>query len=206
MPDSAEQLARKRDRLRDGQVRDRAKVHDLQSALKALQQGIAKRGRQIKNLSRRIKKKRKEGSASVSGAGRDFITVQEGLVLHTYNDSQGHCTACVGHLISMAGCPGQVNYSREECDKLLAADLKACEDAINDTIHRTLKANEFDALACIAFNIGTNGFRTSTLAARVNAGASDRAIREAFLMWDNPPELRSRREREADLYLHGKYH
>lgn len=198
------QLARQRDQLREGQVKDRAKVKDLRSAIDALKKGLARRGRRIKHISQRIRHQ-KRGEVHQSPAGRDFLIRAEGIVLHTYNDSAGHCTACVGHLVSMASCSGVKNFTRAECEAMLAADVKPCEAAVKNAIHVPLKQHEKDALISFAFNVGTNGFTTSTLASRINARASAESIREAFLMWRFPPEIVGRRQREVDLYLHGNY-
>jgi lysozyme len=199
-----EKLARKRDQLRRGQVRDRGKVKDLRSAIEALQKGLARRGRRIKHIAQRIRHLRRQ-EVHQSAKGREFLIAQEGIVLHTYNDSAGHCTACVGHLVSMASCSGQRNFTRAECERMLAADVHPCEAAVKNAIHVPLKQHEKDALISFAFNVGTNGFTTSTLVRRINAKASGAEIREAFLMWRFPPEIVGRRQREVELYLNGNY-
>lgn len=194
---TTQQLAKKRDKLRADQVKNREEV-------KSLKARIERRGRRIKHIGQRIRHLRRQ-EVHQSAKGRDFLIAQEGIVLHTYNDSQGHCTACVGHLISMSSCSGTRAYSHAECERMLAADVKPCEAAVKNAIHVPQAQHQKDALISLAFNIGTNGFITSTLVARINAKASNDAIRDAFLMWDIPPEIRGRRQREVDLYLNGKY-
>lgn len=203
MPTST-QLAKKRDRLRKGQVRDRAKATNLREALANVKHGIERRGRRIKHIAQRIRHLKRQ-EVHQSKKGREFLIEAEGIVLHTYNDSQGHCTACVGHLISMSSCSGSRAYSRAQCEQMLAADVRPCEAAVKNAVHVPLEQHEKDALISLAFNIGTGGLTTSTLVARINARASDDAIRDAFLMWRIPPEIIGRRQREVELYLHGKY-
>jgi lysozyme len=89
--------------------------------------------------------------------------------------------------------------------RILREDLgKRFEPAVRDTIKTPLKDHQFDALVSFAFNIGTGGFRDSTVAKRLNAkdfaGAAD-----AMLMWRRPPEIVPRRRRERELFLNATY-
>jgi peptidoglycan hydrolase-like protein with peptidoglycan-binding domain len=74
------------------------------------------------------------------------------------------------------------------------------------TVNRVVKVpcsqEEFDAMVSIAFNIGNNGFAGSTIVHRLNAGDVDGAA-DAFLMWDEPPELMGRRQSERLQFLSG---
>lgn len=195
--DELDELARKRDQLRKNQVRNRQEVRSLKARM-------ARRGRRIAHIAQRIRHLRRQ-RVEQSKRGRDFLIAQEGIRLSTYNDSAGHCTVCVGHLVSMAPCSGSKSYTRAECERMLAADVRPCEAAVRNAIHAPLKQHQKDALICFAFNVGTGGFTSSTLARRINAKASDAEIREAFLMWDIPDEILPRRRREVDLYLTGSY-
>jgi lysozyme len=72
--------------------------------------------------------------------------------------------------------------------------------------------HQFDALVSFAYNVGTGvvrerrgGMSGSTLLKRINAGESGQSIRNAFMMWLKPPELKGRRTKEANLYLNGNY-
>ena len=78
------------------------------------------------------------------------------------------------------------------------------EPAVRKAIKRPLKAHQFDALVCFAFNIGAGGFSGSTAAKRINAGDFSGAA-DAMLLWRRPPEIVPRRRRERELFLLGKY-
>lgn len=190
-------LARQRDKLRRKQVRDRERVHDLREDLK-------RRGRWVRHLGQRIRHLRRQ-DVHQSANGRRFLIAQEGIVLHTYEDSEGYCTACVGHLIALSPCYGQRSFTRAQCEAMLADDVKLYEKAVKNAIHVPLRQHQIDALICLAFNIGSNGFTTSTLVQRINAKAGSKAIEEAWLMWQIPAALLPRRRREVDLYLNAQY-
>jgi lysozyme len=152
----------------------------------------------------------------LSEKGRDFLVREEGVVRYAYNDPAGHATFGVGHLLHR----GRVT----EADKrrwgtrarpkpmslvyeVLADDLEKFEEAVRETVGRRMWQHRFDACVSLAFNIGTGGFRSSTVARELQAqrsGFSQRAA-DAFLLWANPRILRPRRERERRLFLEGSY-
>ena len=61
--------------------------------------------------------------------------------------------------------------------------------------------NQFNALVSLAYNIGINGFRNSTVLRKVNINPNDPAIKEAFMMWTKNVELMERRESEIKQYF-----
>ena len=60
--------------------------------------------------------------------------------------------------------------SEADAEALLAWDLIAITDAINEWTHAPLNQNQFDALASFVFNIGLENFRRSTTLRRLNEG------------------------------------
>ena len=65
---------------------------------------------------------------------------------------------------------------------------------------------QFDALCSFAYNCGKNALKTSTLLKRVEAKASEKEIRAAFLMWNKAggkvlKGLVNRRNAECDLFF-----
>ncbi len=138
----------------------------------------------------------------VSAAGRAQIRQREGSRLDAYRDSIGVLTIGVGHTGRMAApavTPG-MRITAEQCDAFLAADLAPVEAAINEAVKVALTQHEFDSCASLAFNIGTGGFRGSSVVRHLNAGDIPGAA-DAFLMWDKPAVLKQRREGERTEFL-----
>jgi lysozyme len=69
-----------------------------------------------------------------------------------------------------------------------------------------LNENQFSALVCFAYNVGTGALAKSTLLRKVNANPNDLTIRNEFLKWDKAGGkvlngLTKRRQSEANLYF-----
>lgn len=137
----------------------------------------------------------------ISKNGLAFIREWEGCELTAYKDSGGVWTIGVGHTKDVH--EGQT-ISQFEADELLAMDiqdhditpcLRGCETS----------QNQFDAMSSLAFNIGLERFRNSTVLKRHKLGNKIGAG-NAFLLWhfDNGNPVRGlmrRREAERKLYL-----
>jgi lysozyme len=89
-------------------------------------------------------------------------------------------------------------------ERVLRKDLARYEQAVRDAVRKPLKPHQFDALLSLAFNIGTGGFKRSTVVKRLNAG-DFRGAADAILMWNKPAILVPRRRRERELFLNGTY-
>jgi lysozyme len=145
----------------------------------------------------------------VSKAGLEMLVREEGVRRFAYNDPAGHATFGVGHLLHRGnvtsadsakwGTPGNPKPMSVVFD-VLESDLDAFEAAVRESVKVKVSGNEFDALVSLAFNIGINGFRGSTVVRRLNAG-DRRGAADAFRMWANPSMLKARRERERALFL-----
>lgn len=134
-----------------------------------------------------------------SQTGIEFITSEEGCILHVYKDAVGLPTIGVGHLVK----PGEhfTSITLDQAHDLLRADLATAEAAVNG-LQADITQNEFDALVSLTFNIGVAAFGRSTLARKVVQGAKEAAAAE-FLKWKNAggkPILLKRRQREKALY------
>lgn len=157
---------------------------------------------------------RVQNPTTMSPRGLDFLVAQEGFIPYAYNDSQGHATFGVGHLLhhGPVTAADRAKWGTKAKPKprslvlrVLREDLaKRFEPAVRETIKTPLKAHQFDALVSFAFNIGANGFRDSTTARRLNAGDFQGAA-DAMLMWRKPPEIIPRRRRERELFLNAVY-
>ena len=141
----------------------------------------------------------------MSPEGVAVLADREGRRLKAYLDTEGVWTIGVGHTAG-AGAPiprAGMTITRAECDAIFARDLLKYEAAVNAVLERPISQRQFDACVSLCFNIGTGqvaarkgGFAGSTVAKRINAGDLEGAA-EAFLMWNKPAVILSRRRGEA---------
>jgi lysozyme len=138
----------------------------------------------------------------VSERGRRLIADWEGRELEAYRDGGGVWTIGVGHTGPDVR-KGMV-IDEAECDRLFDLDL---QDHCIDRFLGDCPTNQdqYDAMTSLAFNIGLERFRNSTVLKRHKmqnyVGAAN-----AFLLWkyDNGkliPGLLRRREAERKVYM-----
>ncbi len=148
-------------------------------------------------------------------AGENFIIGNEGNVNYVYNDSQGHATVGVGHLLHYGsytqadaikwGTRYNPKYTKAEFIVFFRKDAEPYLAAVRKVFKGAkLKCtqNRFNAAASLCFNIGIGGLLSSSFAKSVKAGNADQAYKD-ILKWNLPPEIRGRRKREADLFARG---
>lgn len=138
----------------------------------------------------------------ISANGLAFIKQWEACKLTAYKDGGGVLTIGVGHTGKDVHS-GQT-ISQFEADELLAMDLE--DHDISPLIgDAPTNQNQFDAMTSLAFNIGLEHFRNSTVLKRHNLGNKMGAA-NAFTLWhfdDGKPVqgLMNRRCAERKLYL-----
>lgn len=144
----------------------------------------------------------------LSAKGKEFLIKEEGLILKPYKDQVGIPTIGVGNTFYEDGRKVKMTdppITRDRALDLMNLILKQFEDAVNGALGSTkVNQNQFDALVSLAWNIGTHGFKMSTLAKTVKANPNDPKITELFKQWKNAggkPILLNRRTREALLYF-----
>lgn len=109
---------------------------------------------------------------TITDAGVNMIAQFEGFSSKAYNDPPGSTKWSIGfgHQI----LPGEPYMAREitvdEGRALLAADTAKAQDAVRSVITRPLTSGQFDALTSMAFNIGADAFKNSSLVSLINAG------------------------------------
>jgi GH24 family phage-related lysozyme (muramidase) len=148
--------------------------------------------------------------------GVTFIVGEEGNLPYVYNDSQGHATVGVGHLIHYGnytpadaqrwGTRAHPKYTPAEFLAFFRVDAHSYEKAVVKVwakAPRQPTRNQFNADVSLAFNIGTGGFTSSTHARLIRSGAPAVEAAKSMLAWNQPPEIRGRRQCEHDLYLKG---
>jgi len=144
---------------------------------------------------------------AVSLLGIDLICGFEGKRLVAYDDGVGVWTIGFGTTIYPNGTKvkkGDV-CTESQAKEYMAHDLKKFELAVNGAVTVPLNQNQFDALVSLAYNIGTNAFKNSTLVKKLNAG-DYRGAADQFDVWVNAGGKRmqglvNRRAREKALYL-----
>jgi lysozyme len=104
----------------------------------------------------------------VSRAAVELIKRFEGYRMKAAQLPDGRWTLGYGHtLTARAGA----SVSEQDAEALLLYDLITVAHAVNENVYTPLSQNQFDALVCFAFNIGTENFVRSAVLRRLNEGA-----------------------------------
>ena len=144
-----------------------------------------------------------------SNDGIELIKKFEGLELESYPDIAGIWTIGYGQTGPNIG-PKQT-ITEAEAEALLIADLTKRERKLLRLISVPLTQNQFDALMSLAYNIGIDAFKGSTVRKRLNNGDYKGAA-DAILWWNKATiegklqvvaGLVRRRDAERMLFLDG---
>ena len=146
-------------------------------------------------------------SMSVSNKGVDLICEFEGKRLAAYDDGVGVWTIGFGTI----KYPNGVRVKKgdtctiEQAKEYMRHDLIEFEYTVNSSVKVPLNQNQFDALVSLAYNIGSNAFKSSTLVKKLNTGDYQGAA-DQFNVWVNAGGKRmqglvNRRDREKLLFL-----
>jgi lysozyme len=141
--------------------------------------------------------------------GLDFLAKEEGCVLHPYKDSVGIPTIGIGMTyypdtgkkVTMADKPITQQQAIDYFTKMLKPYCLAVYSTTRDDINQ----RQFNALVSLSYNIGTAGFKGSTVHRLVQANVVGLPLKDAFLMWSKAGgkinlALKERRVREFNLY------
>ena len=146
----------------------------------------------------------------VSDIAINLIKEFEGFESQAYIDTDG--TPVIGYGLSkIAGKPVQVGdrISPERADAALKSHLQEINRELAQIVKVQLNDRQKSALASIAFNVGVNGIKNSTLIKKINNHDFTGAANE-FLRWDKAnmrgrlvqmPGLTRRRTAERQLFL-----
>lgn len=146
----------------------------------------------------------------IDEAGLALIKGFEGCILHPYLDQVGIPT--IGY--------GQTYYpttgkkvtmqdpaiTQAQADSMFLQMLKPFELAVYSTTRDDINQNQFNALVSLTYNIGTGGFKGSTVHRLVNLNVIGLPLKEAFLMWTKADgktlqDLVTRRTKEFNTYV-----
>lgn len=147
----------------------------------------------------------------LSPQGVAFLMKNEGFETKPYLDSSKIPTIGYGTIKYPDGTPvtmGDREISKEEALRFKNHDLGVIWNEIKDSIKTPLTQNQKDSLISFAYNIGTNGFKDSTLLKKLNKNPNDPSIKNEFLRWNKVKGqvvngLTNRRKREASLFFNG---
>lgn len=123
------------------------------------------------------------GNMKMSNNGINMLKRVEGSVRQSdnhiiYDDKTGRpvntkgtlpigATIGYGHLIK-SGEDFRNGITESVATELLRSDIAVAERAVQDNIKVSLSQNQFDALVCLAYNIGTKNFANSTVVKYIN--------------------------------------
>ena len=131
----------------------------------------------------------------------DFITHFEGKRNKAYQDSKGLWTIGVGHLIKPSEQYLMTAFlTDEQVEELFKNDLRWCDEAVASSVRAPLNQHQYDALYSLCFNIGADNFKSSEVVHHIN-NLDYMAAGNAFLNWSKPAVLKTRRQKERELFL-----
>lgn len=136
--------------------------------------------------------------------GIDLIKSFEGFRGEAYKCPAGVWTIGYGHTFMVK--EGD-KMTEEEAERQLRKDVTNFEVNVRACTIPRLNDHQIDALTSLAYNIGIEAFRKSTLLRIINRGGTTEAeIRAQFDRWVKAggktlPGLVRRRKAEADLYF-----
>jgi lysozyme len=136
--------------------------------------------------------------------GIDLIQEFEGLHLTPYLCPGKIWTIGYGHTRTLrAG----MEITQTQADQLLEEDLRLFERAVSRLVTVPLSDNQFSALVCFSFNVGSGNFESSTLLKLLNRGWYEQ-VPAQLMRWNRANGevfggLARRRAAEARLWNRG---
>jgi lysozyme len=140
----------------------------------------------------------------LNSIGYKELHQREGLRLKPYLDSKGIPTIAMGNTYYLDGRKVTMQdkaITINEAGNLATITADKFAFQVDKLLTSKVNQNQFNALVSLAYNIGINGFRNSTVLRKVNINPNDPAIKEAFMMWTKNVELMGRRESEIKQYF-----
>jgi len=140
------------------------------------------------------------GSRHINDEGFKLLTTFEGCRLDSYDDGVGVWTIGYGHT---KGIREGMTITQAQGEQFLQEDLEIFESYVEDGIQVDVNEDQFSALVCFCFNVGPEGFGSSTLLRKLNEGDYQGAA-EQFPVWNKgggEPLLGLTRRRLAEQAL-----
>ncbi len=133
----------------------------------------------------------------------DLIKRFEGCKLEAYQDQGGVWT--IGYGTTGVGIVEGLTISQKTAEGMLLGHVKEVGLSLTDLVGRGISQNKFDACVSLAYNIGINAFKHSTLLQLLKKNDIQQAGDE-FLKWSHVNHvvskgLLARRAAERALFL-----
>lgn len=141
----------------------------------------------------------------LSPDGLALLKSFEGLRLDAYPDpATGGDPWTIGYGHTGLDVKPGLTITQEEADDLLAEDAHKFEQCVEEALEQPPNPHQFDAMVCLAYNIGCKAFMASTLLRLFNEGNTV-AAQQQFRRWNKAAGkemagLTRRRDAEADLF------
>jgi lysozyme len=144
----------------------------------------------------------------VNADGYALLKKFEGCVLKAYKCPAGVWTIGFGNTFYEDGTKvkeGDV-ITQQRADELAKYIVEQFATSIRAMIKQPLNENQFSACVSLAYNIGTGGFKKSSVLRKLNVNPTDPTIADSFRLWNKGggvilKGLVRRREAEIELYF-----
>lgn len=147
------------------------------------------------------------GKLHLSDSVLNIIKTYEGLSLKACKaiSSEQYYTIGYGHYGPEVGANDTI--TEKEAESLLRKDIEVFENAVSNAVKVGIAQNEFDALVCLAYNIGTGAIADSDSIKFLNKGQKGHACVD-IASWRKAggqilPGLEKRREKEMQIFGEG---
>jgi lysozyme len=137
----------------------------------------------------------------IGAKGIALIKQFEGFKNSAYLDTGGVPT--IGYGTTKGVKMGQI-ITESKAEEYLKRDVSSAEVTVNKSVKVPLTQNQFDALVCFVYNVGSGNFNSSTLLKLLNAGKYDQ-VDDQLLRWNKDngkviAGLTRRRQAEGVLF------
>jgi lysozyme len=144
----------------------------------------------------------------VNNLGIDLMHFFEGCKLEAYQCSAKVWTIGWGNTFYENGTPVKQGdkITQDRANELFEFVVNKFSVGVEKLLTKTVNENQFSALVCFAYNVGTGNLGKSTLLKKVNANPNDATIANEFLRWNKAGGkellgLTRRRTAESKLYF-----
>ena len=117
--------------------------------------------------------------------GIEIIKKYEGCSLSLYLDPIGIPTIGYGSIWGLDHnrlAVGHRDITEYEAEYLLKRELRQTENAVASMVRSPLTENQFSAICCLVYNVGSGRFRSSTIRMKINRSNFEGAANE-FWKW-----------------------